>query len=147
MAQRDSQRIGRVIGLRKTFELQDFLHHDLHLFLFGASVTGQSLLDLQRSIFKYANTIFLKCQEYGTSGLADFHHRFYVLKEEQILHGRLVWLIFFNNFLQIPHHLKKPFSGGIFWRGRDVSIGHGAHLALHFIQNRPADNRRAGIDT
>ena len=61
VADRHSERVGGVIGLRDFFEIEDYPRHLLHLLLFGASVTDDALFDLQGCILKNRDTVLLRC--------------------------------------------------------------------------------------
>lgn len=52
VADRHSERIGGIVGLRNLIKIEDYPRHLLHLLLFGASVTDDALLDLQGRILK-----------------------------------------------------------------------------------------------
>lgn len=52
VADRHSERVGGIIGLRDFFEIEDYPRHLLHLLLFGASVTDDALFDLQGRILE-----------------------------------------------------------------------------------------------
>lgn len=60
VADRHSERIGGIVGLRNLIKIEDYPRHLLHLLLFGASVTDDALLDLQGRILKNRDTVLLR---------------------------------------------------------------------------------------
>lgn len=63
VADRHSERIGGIVGLRNLIKIEDYPRHLLHLLLFGASVTDDALLDLQGRILKNRDTVLLRGED------------------------------------------------------------------------------------
>lgn len=79
VADRHSERIGGIIGLRDFFEIEDYPRHLLHLLLFGASVTDDALFDLQGCILENRDTVLLRGENEDSPRLADIDNRFRVV--------------------------------------------------------------------
>lgn len=84
VADRHSERIGGIVGLRNLIKIEDYPRHLLHLLLFGASVTDDALLDLQRRILKNRDTVLLRGENKNSPRLADIDNRFGVVIIEKL---------------------------------------------------------------
>lgn len=94
VADRHSERIGGIVGLRDLIKIEDYPRHLLHLLLFGASVANDALLDLQRRILKNRDTVLLRGEDKNSPRLADIDNRFGVVIIEKLLYRHRFGLIF-----------------------------------------------------
>ena len=85
VADRHSERIGGIVGLRNLIKIEDYPRHLLHLLLFGASVTDDALLDLQGRILKNRDTVLLRGEDKNSPRLADIDNRFGVVIIEEVV--------------------------------------------------------------
>ena len=79
VAYRHSERVGGIIGLRDFFKIEDYPRHLLHLLLLSASVTDDTLFDLQGRILKNRDTVLLRGEDKNSPRLADIDNRFCVV--------------------------------------------------------------------
>ena len=74
VADRHSERVGGVIGLRNFFEIEDYPRHLLHLLLFGASVTDDALFDLLGKKIPCMASIYPTKEEAKKSSVVGFDY-------------------------------------------------------------------------
>ena len=114
MAEGESEGVGNIVGLRDGGKLQDAFDHNLHLFFFGATIAGQGLFHLERSILEESNAQGLKRQENGAAGLTDGDDRFLIFEEKYLLHRCLVGSVPCGNFSEVFGNFGDSFRKGDF---------------------------------
>ena len=147
VADRHSERIGGIVGLRNLIKIEDYPRHLLHLLLFGASVTDDALRDLQGRILKNRDTVLLRGEDRNSPRLADIDNRFGVVIIEKLLYRHRFGLIFFHKLRDSVVYALKPeverHPGG---RCHRAVVEHG-EVVVFILHNTAADYCISGIDT
>ena len=147
VADRHSERVGGIIGLRDFFEVEDYPRHLLHLLLFGASVTDDALFDLQGRILKNRDTVLLRGENENSPRLADIDNRFRVVVLEKLFYRHRFGLILLHKLRHaVIYALKANVERHPCGRCHRAVIEHG-EVVVFIFHNAAADDCISGIDT
>ncbi len=146
MTDGDRQSVCRVIRPGNGRKAQKAPDHFHHLFLVRTAVPRDRLLDLQRSVFRQGNALFLGCEQYSAAPVGDGDARGDVRVEEELLDADDIGaesLYQLGDVMEDPAEpAGEPFAG----RSRDNAVTHGRQSPALIGDDAESDGGYAGID-
>jgi len=145
VAYRYCQRVRRVIGSRQFRQIEQSLRHQHDLHLLRASVAHDSLLDLQRRIFKTFKPFFPCRQKQNAAPLRDLYRRCRVRVEKQFLKSDRFGLVVIDEFAHVVKKLFEPVLKRRFCGGLYRAVINAGEFAVYIVHNAEPDGCVTGV--
>ena len=139
MADRQGERVRRVVGTRDGLELQKPLDHIHHLPLFGKAIADDRLLDLHGRVLKHGHAGLCPCQQHNAAPMPHMDGGGDIGVEKELLHRHGVDGVAAHKLLKEIENLQQPLrellagrgaKGVVFQRGKAVFLV-GDHPIAH----------------
>lgn len=137
VADGNRQGVGGIIGRGQFLQMEERLHHELHLSFIGIAITANGLFDLIGVVFKDGQVRLCKGQQGDTAGLPDRKGRFDVLLEIEFFNRAGARLVAFDQLGQAVEQDHKPLGVGKPGRGTDHAIFNVLILTLPSGLDKP----------